>query len=84
MTQYYRVEKLRSNCTRIQASATCKCTGLLVLHEQHSLRVDHVVLTGQCTTFSRSLTGQSSGKRENDETFQVQDCVLFALLPVEL
>jgi hypothetical protein len=28
----------------------------------------HFFFTGQSTTFSRSLTGQSSGKGENDET----------------
>jgi hypothetical protein len=44
----------------------------------HAVHHHHVFFTGQSTTFSRTLTGQSSGKRENDETFEVQDCVLFA------
>jgi len=50
-----------------------------IYHRENSRYAEHhVFFTGQSTTFSRSLTGQSSGKRENDETFELQDCVLFA------
>ena len=38
----------------------------------------HVGFTGQNTGVSRRLTGQSSGKRSNDETFSFQLRLLFA------